>query len=119
MVDRLKDKAELKLEALFKSEPVPDLDFSKKVMGRVRRQIWIRRLVMPFALIVGGLIAVKPVSELIVTLSKVMTVLPEGLTSIPVNLPAMSADSIPQMTTIFVSGVIAAVALYFVRALAD
>ena len=42
MVERLKDKQELRLESMFKSDPLPDLDFSNKVMARVRRQMWIR-----------------------------------------------------------------------------
>ena len=119
MVDRLKDKEELRLEAMFKSDPLPDLGFSKKVMTRVRRQMWIRRLTMPVALVIGGSIAVKPASELVITITKLFNVLPSHLTSLAVDLPSLSVDSLPQMTTLFVSGAIALIALGFVRALED
>ena len=117
MVDRLKDKEELRLEAMFKSDPLPDLGFSKKVMRRVRRQMWIRRLTMPIALLIGGSIAIKPASELVITMTKVFNVLPSNLTSVALDLPSMSVDSLPQMMTLFVSGLIALVALAFVRVL--
>ena len=119
MVDRLKDKEELRLEAMFKSDPLPDLDFSKRVMTRVRRQMWIRRLTMPIALVIGGSIAIKPASELVITMTKVFNVLPANLTSVAVDLPSLSIDSLPQLTTLFVSGAVALIALGFVRVLED
>lgn len=119
MVDRLKDSEELRLEAMFKSDPLPDLGFSKKVMTRVRRQMWIRRLTMPVALVIGGSIAIKPASDLVITVTKVFNALPSNLTSLAVDLPSLSVDSLPQMTTFLVSGAIALIALGFVRALED
>lgn len=119
MVDRLKDSEELRLEAMFKSDPLPGLGFSKKVMRRVRRQMWIRRLTMPVALVIGGSIAIKPASDLVITVTKVFNALPSNLTSLAVDLPSLSVDSLPQMTTFLVSGAIALIALGFVRALED
>lgn len=119
MVDRLKDSEELRLEAMFKSDPLPDLGFSKKVMTRVRRQMWIRRLTMPVALVIGGSIAIKPASDLVITVTTVFNALPSNLTSLAVDLPSLSVDSLPQMTTFLVSGAIALIALGFVRALED
>lgn len=119
MVDRLKDKEDLRLEAMFKSDPLPDLGFSKKVMTRVRRQMWISRLTMPVALVIGGSIAIKPASELVITMTKVFNVLPSNLTRVAVDLPGLSVDSLPQMTTLCVSGLIALAALGFVRVLED
>ena len=119
MVDRIKDKEELRLEALFSSDPVPDLGFSNKVMARVRRQMWVRRLTMPIALLIGGLIAVKPASDLIVAISEVLTVLPANLTRVSVNLPSLPVASLPQMTTIVFVGAIAVIAMIFIPALED
>ena len=119
MVERLKDKQELRLESMFRSDPLPDLDFSNKVMARVRRQMWFRRLTMPVALVIGSLIAFKPASELIVTISRLLAVLPSNLTNVPVTLPSLPVESLPSMTTVFFIGVIAFVALIFVPALED
>jgi len=119
MLDRLKDKEELRLEAMFKSDALPDLGFSKKVMTRVRRQIWLRRLTMPVALLIGGSIAIKPASALVIAMVQLFNVLPSKLTDVAVDLPSLSANSLPHTATILVSGAIALVALGLVRALED
>gem|GEM_PF-608077 len=119
MVDRLRDKEDLRLDALLKSDPVPDLDFSQLVMKRLRRQMWIRRLTMPMAVFMGGLIAFKPASELIVTVSKVITALPIDLTIVSVDIPSLSVGWLPQMTTIVFTAAIALVALILAPTLED
>lgn len=119
MVDRLRDKEDLRLDALFKSDPVPDLDFSQLVMKRLRRQMWIRRLTMPMAVFMGGLIAFKPASDLIVTVSKVITAPPIDLTIVSVDIPSLSVGWLPQMTTIVFTAAIALVALILAPTLED
>ncbi len=119
MVDRLKDREDLRLDALFKSDPVLDVDFSQLVMKRVRRQMWIRRLTMPIAIFIGGMIAFKPASELIMTVSKVITALPIDLMKVSVNIPSLHVEWLPQMTTIVFIAAIAFVALILVPTLED
>jgi hypothetical protein len=119
MVDRIKSKEELRLEAMFRSDPLPDIDFSSKVMTRVRRQIWIRRLAMPVAILLGGLIAFKPASELVMTLSKVMNMLPANLTSVSMDIPSIPVESLPQVSTYLIGGLMILVTLIFVRVLED
>ena len=119
MVDRIKDKEERRLQAMFRSESLPDAGFSKKVLNRVRRQIWIRRLTMPIAIVVGGAIAFKPVVDLATTISKVLNVLPERLTSVSLDLPSVPVESLPQISTYLIGGAMILVALFFVRALED
>ena len=119
MVDRIKNKEELRLEAMFRSDPLPDIDFSAKVMTRVRRQIWTRRLIMPVAILLGGLIAFKPASELLITLSKVMNVLPASLTNISMDIPSIPVESLPQVSTYLIGGLMILVTLFFVRVLED
>jgi hypothetical protein len=60
MADRLKDEADLKLEALFRTELVQDNGFSGRVVSRVRRQMWVERLSLPTAFVIGAMIAAKP-----------------------------------------------------------
>ncbi|NOX68056.1 MAG: hypothetical protein GXP15_02620 [Gammaproteobacteria bacterium] len=119
MADRLKDKQAPGLEAMFRSDPLPDLGFSKKVMARVRRQVWIRRLTMPAALIIGGSIAIKPASDIVIAMTQVFDTLPPKLTDAAVDFSGLSVSSLPHSATILVSGVIALVALGLVRALED
>lgn len=114
MAERMKDKDELRLEALFRSESIADDGFSQRVLRRLRRRMWVRRLVLPTALVVGGLVAFKPASELVAALFKLLDVLPKDLTA---ALP--SASLLPQASTIMVGGALVVAALLFVRALED
>ena len=81
MVDRLKDNEDKLLESLFRSDPVPDNGFSLKIVSEIKRRIWIRRLTLPAAFVVGAAIAVKPLSQLAVTCSKRRTVSPTNFGS--------------------------------------
>jgi len=81
MAERLKDKEDLKLDALFRSEPVPDDGFSARIESRIRRQMWIRRLSLPTAFVVGALIAAKPVMQLAGLVPKVVGIIPQGILS--------------------------------------
>ncbi|MBT8078472.1 MAG: hypothetical protein KJO31_07825 [Gammaproteobacteria bacterium] len=87
MADKMKDDEDLKLESLFASRPIADNGFSDRVLKRVRRRIWIRRLSLPVAFAVGGSIAVKPLTELLTALFSFATSLPSAV--------GLSADLIP------------------------
>lgn len=119
MAERTKDKEELRLEAMFRSDPLPDIDFSRKVMSRLRRQIWIRRLALPVAIFLGGLIAFKPATELLMTLFKVLNVLPASLTNVSLDLPSIPVESLPQVSTYLIGGLMILVTLFFLRVLED
>ncbi len=77
MAERIKDEKDRLLESMFASEPIADNGFSKLVVRRVRRKLLIRRLTLPFAAIVGGLIAFKPLSGLISVVFGVLQQLPD------------------------------------------
>ena len=112
MVDRLKDNEDLKLEALFKSEAIPDSGFSDRVLKRLKRRLWIRRLSLPTAFVVGMLIALKPLSQLVVTFSQLLTV-------IPADIGGFSLASIPQASTIVLGGMLLAAMMMVTRLLAE
>jgi len=103
MVDKLKDKEDQLLESLFRSEPVRDDGFSTKVVTKVRRQIWIRRLTMPMAFTIGAAIAFKPLSGLIASLSGVLQFIPQSLGAKASTLPI---DQFPQLSTIWMGGML-------------
>ncbi len=99
MVDRLKDNEDKLLESLFRSDPVLDNGFSLKVVSEINRRIWIRRLTLPAAFVVGAAIAVKPLSQLAVTFSKFLTL-------IPTNVSSLSLGNFPQFSTVFLGGLL-------------
>ncbi len=101
MVDRLKDNEDKLLESLFRSDPVLDNGFSLKIVSEIKRRIWIRRLTLPAAFVVGAAIAVKPLSQLAVTFSKLLTL-------IPTSFGGLSLGNFPQISTILLGGLLLA-----------
>ena len=85
MAEKLKDAEDRLLESMFAAEPVADDGFSDRVVVRIRRRLWIRRLALPVAMIVGGGIAAKPLAELGLAASKLLTVIPQDLIAVPVG----------------------------------
>ena len=96
MADRLKDDADLKLESLFGSQSILDDGFSVRVVARVRRRIWVRRLALPVAVTIGTLIAAKPLLQLTSAISKLLVIMPDNMGSLS-NLPL---SSLPQNSTV-------------------
>jgi hypothetical protein len=103
MVDRLKDNEDRLLESLFRSEPVPDNGFSRKIVFEIKRRIWIRRLTLPAAFVVGAAIAVKPLSQLAVTFSKLLTLIPAKM---PTNVGSLSLGDFPHISTVILGGLL-------------
>lgn len=68
MAEHRQDDEDLRLQDMFRSTPIPDNGFSDRVVRRVRRRLWMQRLLVPVATAVGGLIAVGPASQLLTSL---------------------------------------------------
>lgn len=64
MAEKIQDAEDRLLNAMFQATPIADDGFSDLVMRRIRRQMWVRRLALPIAVIVGAAIAVKPATQL-------------------------------------------------------
>ena len=112
MVDRLKDNEDKLLESLFRSDPVLDNGFSLKVVSEIKRRIWIRRLTLPAAFVVGAAIAVKPLSQLAVTFSKLLTL-------IPTDVGSLSLGNFPQISTVILGGLLLAAMMMISRMLEE
>ena len=82
MAERLKDDVDLKLDAMFRSEPVQDDGFSAGIVTRVRRRMWVRRMSLPTAFVIGALIAAKPLAQLAALVPKLVSIVPVGLVDI-------------------------------------
>ena len=116
MADRMKDAEDRKLESLFASNVIADDGFSTRIEKRIRRQLWVRRLALPVALLVGGAIAVKPLANLLTALFRFISVLPENVSG---NLGVVSSINLPQMSTIMLGGMLVLVAVMITRMLED
>ncbi len=104
MAERLKDNEDLALEALFRSGPVADDGFSQRVVGKIRRQIWARRVTLPLAVFLGSAVAAKPVASLLGNMGEIMNNVPGG-GSLPV-------DSLPSVYMLIGGGMLLALALF-------
>jgi len=65
MAEKIQDAEDRLLESMFQTESILDDGFSARTVRRIRRQMWVRRLALPLAMIVGAAIAVKPASQLL------------------------------------------------------
>ncbi len=112
MAERIKDAEDRRLESLFESAPVADDGFSVQIVRRVNRRLWMRRLTLPVATVIGGLIAFKPLAGLLSALANFSTV-------ISVDTISMATSSIPQMQTILLGVILMGAAMFGVRLLED
>jgi len=95
MAEKLKDKEDLKLESMFRSDPVPDDGFSVAVVSRVRRNMWIRRLTMPIAISLGVLVSAKPLIQLV----SVLPGLVNSLFGSSLSIDQLPVGNLPQLST--------------------
>ena len=76
MAEKMQDAQDRVLESMFASESIDDNGFSDRVMGRIRRQLWVRRLALPVAMVLGVAIAVKPATQLFAIGARLLGSLP-------------------------------------------
>ena len=122
MAEKLKDAEDRLLESMFASEPIADDGFSRRVVTRIRRRLWLRRLALPVAMLVGGMIAIKPASELVIAASKLLAVVPQGLVEAPVSwLPEMQGVAVGAtvIQTVVFGAVLLAVGIFGSRVILD
>ncbi len=105
MAEKLRDAEDRMLESMFASEPIADDGFSQRVVGRIRRRIWVRRLALPVAMVVGLAIAIKPASQLVLAASKLLTVVPQ-------DVVVAQTDWLPQIQGLAISGSLIQTAIY-------
>lgn len=105
MAERLKDDADRKLEELFGSSDVSDDGFSQKIIARVRRQTWVRRMSMPIAIVLGGLIAAKPIMQLVSVVPNLLSLVPGSVVE-SMGLSSVSLNSLPPLSTVFMGAML-------------
>ena len=90
MAERIKDEQDRLLESMFASEPIADDGFSLRVVHKIRRRIWLRRLTLPVATVIGALVSFKPLSELFTTVAGLVQLVPQDVVD-------LSAIVVPQL----------------------
>jgi len=112
MAERLKDNEDRLLESIFTSAPIADDGFSAMIEKKVRRQLWVRRMVLPVATLVGALVSFKPLAGLVTAITSLTSLLPQELLNAPQEL-------VPQLPMIVLGGMLLATCLVGLRALED
>jgi hypothetical protein len=112
MAERIKDAEDRLLESMLASPPLADNGFSVRVVRKVNRRLWLRRLTLPIAAIVGGAIAFKPLAGLVAALSSLSSL-------IPADTINMATSSIPQLQIVLLGAILLAVGLVSARMLEE
>ena len=112
MADKIKDPDDQMLEALFRSEPIADDGFSVRVVRKIRRRLWIRRLALPIAAAIGAAVSLKPLSML-------TTMLFGFVKSLPVEVVSVSMSWIPPVPMIALGGILFAALMFGLRLLEE
>ncbi len=107
MADKISDAQDRLLESVFHSVPIPDDGFSDRILFRIRRRIWVNRLALPVAALVGVAFALKPAAQLVAALLPLLNVIPIDMVSAPLQF-------LPQLQMIGLGGMMfaAAITLY-------
>ncbi len=103
MADRERSAADRRLEALFESAPIADDGFTDRVLRRVRRRIWVRRLVLPVAAAIGGALAYEPAMALLRFISRLEVGIPQELRTMPASL--LSSATIAALSVVLLLAV--------------
>ena len=112
MADRMKDAEDRLLESMFESAAIEDDGFSDRIVRRIRRRVWIRRLALPVGAVIGVSIAAGPMMDLAQLIANVSNIMPQQMFTLP-------TDWLPQMNIFLLAGMIAATAYIGVQALED
>ena len=118
MVDRMKDDEDLAFEAMFADKPIADDGFSERVLARIRRRLWLRRLAVPLAAAVGLAVAFRPGLDLLRALGGLIPQLPVERVSTG-GFTDMAAGLVPQASTFVVVAIVALALLVLLPALED
>lgn len=99
MAERIMDDEDRLLESMFAAEPLQDSGFSEAIVRKVQRKLWLRRLILPVAASVGGVVAFEPMVALVGGLRRLSAM-------IPTEIIAVGDSSIPQLPLLVLGGML-------------
>jgi len=88
MADKIRDAEDRLLESMFRSKPIDDGGFSDRIITRIRRRLWLRRLTLPIAMLAGAAIAIKPLLQVAAVLSTLTDFVPRYSFALPETILA-------------------------------
>lgn len=103
MAEHNMDREDKFLSELFSAEPVADDGFSRKVLRRIRRQVWVDRLALPIAAMIGLAVAINPLLDLLAILPSLAGAVPFDLPEIG-SMPALDVDMLILGGLVLVAG---------------
>ncbi len=112
MAEHMKDEQDRLLESMFASAPIADAGFSAKVMRRVRRKMMVRMLSLPIAVLIGGVIAFKPISAILGIAYQLFLQLPD-------EFVASTVASLPTVQIVVTGGLVLCAAIFSLSMLED
>ena len=112
MADKTSDAQDQWLESVFRSEPIPDEGFSDGIVSKIRRRIWVNRLALPVATVIGAAFAIKPASQLVTALLPLLNVVPVDMVNAPLEF-------LPQLQTFVLGGMTFAAVIVLYRVLEE
>ena len=112
MADKTSDAVDRFLASAFEAEPIADDGFSDGIVATIRRRIWINRLALPIAILVGVAFALKPALQLINVLLPLLNVMPVELASVPMQF-------LPQIQLIVMGGMAFAAGITLIKMLEE
>ena len=112
MADKTSDAVDRLLASAFEATPIADDGFSDRIVSTIRRRIWVSRLALPVAILVGMAFALKPALQLVNALLPLLNVVPAELASVPMQF-------LPQMQLIVLGGMAFAAGVTLLRMLEE
>ncbi len=112
MAERIKDAEDRVLESMFDAAPIADNGFSGQIVKRIRRKLWIRRVTLPLAVLLGLLVAFRPMAAVVKGVYDL-------LLSMPGDLVPSLAGTLPSLQIIVTGALILVVAMFSLSMLED
>jgi hypothetical protein len=112
MADKTSDAVDRLLASAFAAEPIADNGFSARIVSKIRRRIWVNRLALPAAVVVGAAFALKPAVQLVTALLPLLNVMPVEIASAPMQY-------LPQLQFVVLGGMAFAAGITLLKVLEE
>jgi hypothetical protein len=112
MAEKTSDAVDRLLASAFAAEPIADDGFSNRIVTRLRRRLWVNRLALPVAVLVGAAFALQPAVQIIGALLPLLNTVPVELASAPLQF-------LPQIQLIVLGGMAFAAGVTLVKMLEE
>jgi hypothetical protein len=88
---------------MFRSDSVPDDGFTARVVMRVRRQMWVRRLSLPVAFTIGAVFSAKPLLQI----ASIVPGLIESVFGGALSVDKLPLENLPSLSTMLFGATLA------------